>query len=93
MKAGNAVVAQSDEMGALPVLFAATQPGVDGRRPTSAPTGIGEHRGHPKIVRPNGAARDEVTARRLWEVSEELTRPAPIRLRISRTATGSVVRS
>ena len=40
---------------------------------TSAPTAIGEHRGHPTIVSPNRAARNEVTARRLWEVSEELT--------------------
>ena len=30
MKVSNAVIAQSDEMGALPTLFAATQPGVEG---------------------------------------------------------------
>jgi NAD(P)-dependent dehydrogenase (short-subunit alcohol dehydrogenase family) len=73
MKVGNAVVAQSDEMGALPVLFAATQPGVDGGL-YIGPDGPAEQRGHPKVVKPSGAARDERTASRLWDVSEELTR-------------------
>jgi len=73
MKVGNAVIAQSDEMGALPVLFAATQPGVEGGL-YIGPDGPGEQRGHPKVVKPSGAARDEPTARRLWDVSEELTR-------------------
>jgi NAD(P)-dependent dehydrogenase (short-subunit alcohol dehydrogenase family) len=73
MKVGNAVVAQSDEMGALPVLFAATQPGADGGL-YIGPDGPGEQRGHPKVVKPSGAARDEDTASRLWDVSEELTR-------------------
>jgi NAD(P)-dependent dehydrogenase (short-subunit alcohol dehydrogenase family) len=72
MKVGNAVVSQSDEMGALPQLYAATQPGVDGGL-YIGPDGPGEQRGHPTVVRPNRAARDEATARRLWEVSEELT--------------------
>ena len=30
-------------------------------------------RGHPKLVGRSGAARDADTARRLWELSEELT--------------------
>jgi NAD(P)-dependent dehydrogenase (short-subunit alcohol dehydrogenase family) len=72
MKLGNAVIAQSDEMGALPTLFAATQPGLDGGM-YIGPDGPGEQRGYPKVVQPNNAARDEETARRLWEVSEELT--------------------
>jgi NAD(P)-dependent dehydrogenase (short-subunit alcohol dehydrogenase family) len=72
MKAGNAVIAQSGEMGALPVLYAATQPGLEGGTYVG-PDGLGEHRGHPKIVSPNGTARDEAAAQRLWEVSEELT--------------------
>jgi NAD(P)-dependent dehydrogenase (short-subunit alcohol dehydrogenase family) len=72
MKVGNAVVAQSDEMGALPVLYAATEPGLEGGTYVG-PDGIGEHRGHPKVVRPNRAARDEQAARRLWEVSDEVT--------------------
>ena len=72
MKVGNVVIAQSDEMGALPVLYAATEPGLESGSYVG-PDGIGEHRGHPKLVRPNGTARNEETARRLWEVSEEVT--------------------
>jgi hypothetical protein len=54
------------------VLFAATQPGLQGGTYVG-PDGVAEQRGHPKIVKPNGAARNEQVARRLWEVSEELT--------------------
>jgi NAD(P)-dependent dehydrogenase (short-subunit alcohol dehydrogenase family) len=72
MKVSNAVIAQSDEMGALPTLYAATEPGLEGGT-YAGPDGPGEQRGHPTIVRPNKAARDEQTARRLWDVSAELT--------------------
>src|SRR5215207_3321908 len=72
MKIGNAVIAQSDEMGALPTLFAATEPGLEGGTYVG-PDGLSEQRGHPAIVLPNRRARDEETARRLWHVSEELT--------------------
>ncbi len=72
MVVGNAVIAQSDEMGALPTLYAATEPGLPGAT-YAGPDGIAEQRGHPKPVSPNGAARDEQVARRLWEVSEEMT--------------------
>jgi NAD(P)-dependent dehydrogenase (short-subunit alcohol dehydrogenase family) len=72
MKVGNTVIAQSDEMGALPQLFAATEPGLESGTYVG-PDGPGEQRGHPTIVSPNGRARDEDTARRLWQVSEELT--------------------
>jgi NAD(P)-dependent dehydrogenase (short-subunit alcohol dehydrogenase family) len=66
------LVAQSGEMGALPELYAATAPGLEGGTYVG-PDGVGEQRGHPKPVSPNRAARDETTARRLWDVSEELT--------------------
>jgi hypothetical protein len=59
-------------MGALPPLYAATEPGLEGGTYVG-PDGHGEHRGHPTIVAPNEAARDADTARRLWQVSEELT--------------------
>jgi NAD(P)-dependent dehydrogenase (short-subunit alcohol dehydrogenase family) len=72
MKVANAVVAQDDEMGALPVLYAATEPGLEGGTYVG-PDGIGEQRGHPKIVRPNRVARDEESAGRLWDVSAEVT--------------------
>ncbi len=69
---GNALIAQNADKGALPTLYAATAPGV----PPGAyvgPDGIAEARGHPKLVGTASAARDEEVARRLWEVSEELT--------------------
>ena len=72
MKVSNAVIAQSDDMGALPTLFAATQPGLSGGTYVG-PDGPGEQRGYPTIVKPSGRARDEDSARRLWQVSEELT--------------------
>jgi NAD(P)-dependent dehydrogenase (short-subunit alcohol dehydrogenase family) len=68
----NALVAQSAEMGALPILYAATAAGVEGGT-YIGPDGIGEFRGHPHVASPTRAARDEDTGRRLWEVSEELT--------------------
>jgi NAD(P)-dependent dehydrogenase (short-subunit alcohol dehydrogenase family) len=72
MVASNATIAQSDEMGALPPLYAATQPGLEGGTYVG-PDGFQEQRGHPKIVQPNGRARNPETARRLWEVSERMT--------------------
>jgi NAD(P)-dependent dehydrogenase (short-subunit alcohol dehydrogenase family) len=77
MKVSNAVVAQSADMGALPTLYAATEPGLEGGT-FVGPDGIFEGRGHPEPVAPSGAARDEDVARRLWEVSEELTGTAPL---------------
>jgi NAD(P)-dependent dehydrogenase (short-subunit alcohol dehydrogenase family) len=68
----NRLIAQSAAMGALPQLYAATYPGLEGGTYVG-PDGIAEQRGHPEPVRASGAARDEQVARRLWEVSEELT--------------------
>jgi NAD(P)-dependent dehydrogenase (short-subunit alcohol dehydrogenase family) len=72
MKVSTAVIAQNDEMGALPTLYAATQPGLEGGTYVG-PGGFQEQRGHPKIVQPSSRARDPETASRLWEVSERLT--------------------
>jgi NAD(P)-dependent dehydrogenase (short-subunit alcohol dehydrogenase family) len=69
---GNAVLAQSEEMGALPTLYAATAPDLPGGTYVG-PDGLAEQRGHPKPVSPNKAARDEQVARRLWDVSEQMT--------------------
>jgi NAD(P)-dependent dehydrogenase (short-subunit alcohol dehydrogenase family) len=68
----NATVAQSDESGALPLLYAATVPDLPGGAYVG-PDGPGEFRGSPRLTLPNGPARDPDAARRLWEVSEELT--------------------
>jgi NAD(P)-dependent dehydrogenase (short-subunit alcohol dehydrogenase family) len=72
MKLTNLVMAQSADMGALPTLYAATYPGLEGGTYVG-PDGIGEFRGHPHPSSPDRAARDEQVAARLWEVSERLT--------------------
>jgi NAD(P)-dependent dehydrogenase (short-subunit alcohol dehydrogenase family) len=72
MAVSNRLVAQSADMGALPQLYAATYPGLEGGT-FIGPDGFREQRGHPKAVTPSRDARDEEVARRLWEVSEELT--------------------
>ncbi len=68
---GNRLLAQSEEMGALPTLYAATQdiPG----NAFVGPDGFLEQRGHPKLVGRTKAAKNTDDARRLWELSEELT--------------------
>jgi NAD(P)-dependent dehydrogenase (short-subunit alcohol dehydrogenase family) len=68
---GNRVIAQDEQGGALPTLYAA----VADVPPNSfaGPGGLMETRGAPKLVGRTRAARDEDTARRLWEVSEKLT--------------------
>ena len=63
---------QSAAMGALPTLRAATDPAVVGGE-YFGPDGLGEQRGHPKVVGRSRRAQDAATARRLWEVSEDLT--------------------
>jgi len=68
---GNRVIAQSDEMGALPTLYAATQDVPGGSY--TGPDGWQEQRGHPTLVGRSAAAHDEQTARRLWDLSERLT--------------------
>lgn len=72
MMVTNRLVAQSAEMGALPTLYAATAPDAEGGT-FVGPDGFAEQRGHPTTVTPSAAARDEDVARRLWEVSEDLT--------------------
>jgi hypothetical protein len=59
-------------MGALCQLYAAVDPGAEGGS-FYGPDGLGELRGHPTRVRPAPSATDTETARRLWDLSEELT--------------------
>jgi NAD(P)-dependent dehydrogenase (short-subunit alcohol dehydrogenase family) len=66
------IALQSAAMGALPTLRAATDPVVVGGE-YFGPDGLGEQRGHPRVVGRSRRAQDEIAARRLWEVSEELT--------------------
>jgi NAD(P)-dependent dehydrogenase (short-subunit alcohol dehydrogenase family) len=72
MTVTNRLVAQSGDMGALPTLYAATHPDLEGGTYVG-PDGFLEQRGHPHPVTPSRAARDEEKARRLWDVCEELT--------------------
>ena len=72
MRVGNRVFAQSAEMGALNELYAAVAPAAESGR-FYGPGGFGELRGYPREVQPVASAKDEETARRLWELSEELT--------------------
>jgi NAD(P)-dependent dehydrogenase (short-subunit alcohol dehydrogenase family) len=68
---GNRIFAQSAQDGALPTLFAAVAdvPGDS----YAGPGGFHESRGAPKLVGRSTRALDMAVAKRLWEVSEELT--------------------
>jgi NAD(P)-dependent dehydrogenase (short-subunit alcohol dehydrogenase family) len=68
---GNRLLAQDEDGGALPTLYAAVAdiPG----NSFAGPGGFMEQRGAPKLVGRSGAARDADVARRLWDVSEQLT--------------------
>jgi NAD(P)-dependent dehydrogenase (short-subunit alcohol dehydrogenase family) len=68
----NTFFAQTPPMGALPTLRAATDPNAEGGD-YFGPKGFYEMRGYPKKVGTTPAARNELDARRLWEVSENLT--------------------
>jgi NAD(P)-dependent dehydrogenase (short-subunit alcohol dehydrogenase family) len=68
---GNRLLAQDERGGALPTLYAATAdiPGDS----FAGPGGFIEQRGPAKLVGRSNAAKDAGVARRLWDVSEELT--------------------
>jgi NAD(P)-dependent dehydrogenase (short-subunit alcohol dehydrogenase family) len=72
MKVGNKVMAQDAAMGALPQVYAAAGADVESGQ-FYGPDGRNESKGYPTIVQPLDAARDRETARRLWDISEELT--------------------
>lgn len=68
----NRIMAQSDVMGALPTLLAATSAdAIAGGY--YGPRGLFENRGMPKQVVPNRRARSASDARELWTRSERLT--------------------
>lgn len=72
MSVGNRVIAQGADKGALPTLYAATAPDVEGGD-YYGPDGFMEMRGSPTHVDVIDEAKDPGVARRLWEASEELT--------------------
>ncbi len=68
----NGIMAQSAAMGALPTLYAATNPEVTGAD-YIGPHAMGGWRGYPVKVKSNALSYDEAIAARLWDVSEALT--------------------
>jgi NAD(P)-dependent dehydrogenase (short-subunit alcohol dehydrogenase family) len=68
---GNRLLAQDENGGALPTLYAALEdiPGDS----YAGPGGFMEQRGAAKLVGRSAAAKDTEVARRLWDASEELT--------------------
>jgi NAD(P)-dependent dehydrogenase (short-subunit alcohol dehydrogenase family) len=66
------LVAQSDDRGSWPLLYAATSPDAHGGG-YYGPDGIAEIKGTPVEVKPKPHAMDPAAGKRLWDVSEELT--------------------
>jgi hypothetical protein len=72
LQLGSRLIAQPADMGALPPLYAAVHPDVDSGQ-LIGPDARNEAKGYPTVVEPLEAARDRDVARRLWDVSEELS--------------------
>ena len=69
----NKVLAQPASQGALPTLAACVYPDLIGAS-FIGPNGFLEMRGYPKLTRAKSLAYDQVLAKNLWQVSEELTK-------------------
>ena len=65
-------IAQGPDMGAEPTLRAAADPSAKSGE-YYGPGGLGEQKGHPKVVASSKQSHDEDLQGRLWTVSEELT--------------------
>lgn len=63
---------QPAAMGALPTVYAATDPAIKGGE-YIGPDGIGNRRGYPALEEPDPAVKDEALRQKLWQVSEELS--------------------
>lgn len=72
MSVSNKLIAQKAERGAWPTLLAAFEADAE-RGQYYGPTGLGETRGPVGIAARTANARDEETARWLWDLSVELT--------------------
>jgi NAD(P)-dependent dehydrogenase (short-subunit alcohol dehydrogenase family) len=72
MKVANAIVGQSAQRGALPLLYASVAPDVQGGD-YYGPDGFMNMRGTPEKQSSNEASYDQSVAKRLWQKSEELT--------------------
>jgi NAD(P)-dependent dehydrogenase (short-subunit alcohol dehydrogenase family) len=67
------LVTQRVELGALPILRAATEPNIKGSE-YIGPKGIGGFRGYPVPVRSTPTSHNEALAKALWAASERLTK-------------------
>jgi NAD(P)-dependent dehydrogenase (short-subunit alcohol dehydrogenase family) len=65
-------IGQTSDRGALPTLYGATNPTVEGGM-YIGPDGWWENRGYPVVVKAKPQAYDPAVAARLWAVSEEAT--------------------
>ena len=63
---------QPPGMGALPTIYAATDPNLKGGE-YIGPDGKGQRKGYPTLDTPHASAGDEAVSQKLWEVSEKLT--------------------
>ena len=63
---------QPPELGALPTIYAATDPSLKGGE-YIGPEGRGRIRGYPALDTPHQIAQDAAVSRKLWLVSEEMT--------------------
>ena len=72
----NGLIAQSAEMGALPMVHAVTRDLPGGSY--VGPDGVLDMRGLPELQEPSARARDDANARRLWEWSVEQTGVEPL---------------
>jgi NAD(P)-dependent dehydrogenase (short-subunit alcohol dehydrogenase family) len=66
------LIGQDAQQGVLPILFAATAPGLAGNSYVG-PDGWKEWKGKPRLVGRTSAANNMQAARELWDVSEALT--------------------
>ncbi|HEX6359819.1 oxidoreductase [Actinophytocola sp.] len=72
MKVSNRIMAQDVGMGALPQVYAAAGADVESGQ-FWGPDGRNESKGYPTVVQPLDEARDRELARRLWDISVEMT--------------------
>jgi NAD(P)-dependent dehydrogenase (short-subunit alcohol dehydrogenase family) len=72
INAGNSIVAQSAQMGALPQIYAAVNPHLTNGE-YIGPDGVFEAKGYPKIVASSANAQNAEVAHNLWLTSETLT--------------------
>ena len=68
----NHLLSQKPKKGALPMLYAATSPEAEGGA-YYGPDGRMQWKGYPKRVQSNDETHNNEDAKRLWEISEELT--------------------